>query len=93
MADFENSAGKLFLYLYKQFEVATNPLDRKKDENVFLQTGSQYTYTLKQPLTERALKLMEEYKGTNENISHIQQTFTQRIEAYVNEFRQKVKQL
>lgn len=93
MGEFQGSADKLFSHLSSQFKDAANALDRKKDENVFQQLGSQYTFTFKEQLTLIALELVEKNKTLVENADQLQWVISKRMDIYVNEFGQKAKQL
>jgi len=93
MTAFENSADRLFAWWFQQFKQASNTLDREGDENVFQQLSGQYAHTLKHELVQIALRLIDEFKETIDNISSLQQMLTKRIEGYLNEFNQKTMQL
>lgn len=91
MGEFESQASKLFLHLYQQFEQVSSNLDRQTDENVFQQSSSRYTLALQQQLNQIALRLIEEHKHTIKSIDDLQHALVNRIDALVNEFKQKTK--
>lgn len=92
MGEFENEASKLFIQLFHQFEAATEKLNRRQDENVFQQAAARYTASLKQQLSQVALRLMQEHQHAHDNLHHLQHTLTHRIEVLLNEFSQKTQQ-
>lgn len=93
IGEFEASATSLFFHLSHQFKDAAAALDRKKDENVFQQLGSQYTFTFKEQLTQQALALLEVNRDIVDNPDLLQRLISIKLEEYVSIFRQQSKQL
>lgn len=93
IGEFEAGATSLSFHLSHQFKEAASALDREKDENVFQQLGSQYTFTFKEQLTQQALALLEVNKAIVDNPDQLQRLISIKLEEYVSIFRQQSKQL
>ena len=91
-ADFNNSAQRLFFLTYENFSVFAKQLNRQQDENVFQQQLGKYLRTLKLQLEGIAEEVIQKNKSLKE-IDRCNKLLTEKIDFYLNEFRQKSRSI
>jgi hypothetical protein len=90
--EFKKLATEAFFSVYTQFEKAAKTLDRRRDNNVFLQLQAKYLYTLKQKLELLAKGLLDKYRELR-NSRELNISLTEEIQKLVNEFTRKSQSL
>jgi hypothetical protein len=88
LIEFDSKASTLFFSLYEKFKDAVKHLDRRKDENVFQLQQAKYLNELKSQLDHLAKGLLNKYNSMK-SVSQLNKKFTDEINQYQNEFRQK----
>ena len=90
--DFTTKAQALFASTFAKFRLTTKNLDRQRDENVFQLQVGKFVATLKQQLENIANESMSKYQSLK-GFDHCNRMLVERINIYLNEFRQKSKLL
>jgi hypothetical protein len=92
IVEFNTKSSTIFFSHYEKFKATVEKLDRKKDDNVFQLQQAKYLQTLKSQLEYLAQDLLNKY-GSMRSANLLNKKFTDEINQYLNEFRQKSRSL
>lgn len=91
LVEFNNDADKLLSFLFEKFQKNVQDINRNKDENVFQQLQSKYSYSFKNELENMAKIHIEKYKG--DKVHELNNRLSNNIDRLTNEFVQHIKTL
>lgn len=90
IARFRDSAGRIFVLIWEDFERRAKILDRQRDENVFQQLQSRYIDELRKQLTKIVEASLNEYSGDR---NMLRRDLTNQVSYNVSEFLQKIRSM
>lgn len=86
--EFNKKARSIFFSSFETFKKAVKDLNRQKDENVFQHQQARFQESLKNQLEFIAKNLMNKNQSLKDS-NRLNKKFTEAINDYLNEFRQK----
>jgi hypothetical protein len=90
--EFHDRARCLFVSEFREFNATVELLDRRKDEQVFLQQREKYTTDLQQQLQKIAKEILSRNQS-HRNIGQLSQNLHSFISDYLHRFARKIEAL